>query len=337
MPDSYDCVCARQQIISGVFPVQRANVDHSAKPRVSRANGRQADRRKVCRAPEDVIRVRVVEEPIVSDADFARVQALLEEKRRRFWRSRPENANHARFVYRGFLICAECGSPYYVHVPGKGKDYYVCKRRMGRVNGARCTAPYMSRRLHGILDEIFVRQLTDPNFLRERFEELRRRNEARSDHRQIARLENETKKLSEKRTRVLGNYEEGLIDREARDVKISTVDRDLSIARSALLELSATPAFQVSPEQIAAIFDPFFQWETLAAEDQRIILSTMAPEIRVADYQIKSVSVIAPAGSGSKVALESALGRGRRWVRSGGDYKSRSRTAPLPSPGRPCR
>ncbi|MDQ3753225.1 MAG: recombinase family protein, partial [Acidobacteriota bacterium] len=42
-----------------------------------KAGGRQADRPKISRAPEDVIRVQVINEPLVTLDDFERVQQLM--------------------------------------------------------------------------------------------------------------------------------------------------------------------------------------------------------------------------------------------------------------------
>lgn len=123
-------------------------------------DGRQADRRKIKRLPEDVIRRRVIEDPLVSESDFDRVQVILEQKRNKHWRSRPGYVS--RFVYRGFLTCAECGS--IVHTSFQRKDYYVCS---GRRNARRCTAPYMDRiRLESKLDRLLAKSLTSPRFLR---------------------------------------------------------------------------------------------------------------------------------------------------------------------------
>ena len=46
----------------------------------TRSDGRQADRRKIATAPEDIIRVRVLE-PAISESDFRRLQQIMDLKK----------------------------------------------------------------------------------------------------------------------------------------------------------------------------------------------------------------------------------------------------------------
>ncbi len=46
-------------------------------------DGRRRDRRKIQRAPEEIIRQRVFDEPLISQADFDRVQILIQHKAER--------------------------------------------------------------------------------------------------------------------------------------------------------------------------------------------------------------------------------------------------------------
>ncbi|MEJ7619163.1 MAG: recombinase family protein [Pyrinomonadaceae bacterium] len=82
--------------------------DPSPGARRSTREGRQADRPKIKRSEEDTIRVRVIEEPLISEADFGRVQTILNVKRAKHWRSRGDAYEH-RFTYNGFLTCSACG------------------------------------------------------------------------------------------------------------------------------------------------------------------------------------------------------------------------------------
>jgi hypothetical protein len=81
--------------------------DLSAAGRYSKADGRQGDRRKIARAAEDVIRIRVISEPLISEEDFQTVQRIMDLKQAKHWRTQ-SNVEH-RFTYNGFLTCASCG------------------------------------------------------------------------------------------------------------------------------------------------------------------------------------------------------------------------------------
>ena len=127
-----------------VYDEQR---DRSASGYVSAPDGRQGYRRKMKRAPEDVIQVRVID-AIVRQEDFARAQLLIEMKRRKHWRDRtgiPE-----RYTYSGFLTCGECGEPLYTHT--SKYEFYICKTRHTRERRRRallklepCSNKYMLR------------------------------------------------------------------------------------------------------------------------------------------------------------------------------------------------
>src|SRR5262249_21202137 len=86
--------------------------DPSASGYRPRSDGRQGYRRKIKRAPDEVIRVKVLE-PLVSEEEFARVSQLIELKRRKHWRVRAETP--ARYTYNGFLICGDCRNLLYTH------------------------------------------------------------------------------------------------------------------------------------------------------------------------------------------------------------------------------
>src|ERR1019366_8226566 len=62
--------------------------DISAAGRYAGVNGRQADRRKVARAPEDVIRLKVIAEGLISAEEFQSVQRIMDLKQSKHWRSR---------------------------------------------------------------------------------------------------------------------------------------------------------------------------------------------------------------------------------------------------------
>ena len=64
--------------------------DTSSAGRYAGVDGRQADRRKIARAPEDVIRVKVIAEPMVSEEDFRALQRIMDLKQAKHWRTQPD-------------------------------------------------------------------------------------------------------------------------------------------------------------------------------------------------------------------------------------------------------
>src|SRR5437762_8368152 len=108
--------------------------DPSPAGKYVRPDGRQAGRRKICREPDEVIRVKVIDQPLVSDEMFQRAKAILAAKARGHYRNR-EGYTPAwqLYVYKGFLFCDLCESPYYTcstKQDGVSFDYYKCRNRM---------------------------------------------------------------------------------------------------------------------------------------------------------------------------------------------------------------
>lgn len=234
-------------------------------------NGRQGSRRKVQRAPEDVIRVKVLD-PLVSEADFNHVQKILDVKKLKAWRHR-EGFEH-RFTYNGFLMCV-CGSRIYTAM--RRGDYYQCRDR--------CGAKYMRRdRLDPYLDSVFAKKMTSSAFLRARLESAKE--SASSVDRD--RLTAQVQSLNGRRQRVLDSYFEGVINATERDMRLATIQRDLGIATE-MLNRAKPLGFDV--DRVAKIFRAFRAFDELQRDQKRRLLNAITPEIEVRDYWVKGVSL----------------------------------------------
>ena len=104
--------------------------DPSALGYVPGPDGRQGYRKKIKRAPDEVIRKRVLD-GLVSEEDFARVQEMVELKRLKHWRARAETPS--RYTYNGFLTCGEWTFP----SPGPSKLLSTLSSRRCPVGPAR--------------------------------------------------------------------------------------------------------------------------------------------------------------------------------------------------------
>jgi DNA invertase Pin-like site-specific DNA recombinase len=256
---------------------------HRVKP-----DGRQVDRPKIKRAAEEVIRIKVMDEPLISQEEFQRVQQILDLKRARHWRTRPDYEH--RFTYNGFLTCSKCGSLIYTKY--RRDDYYVCK---GRHIVKICDVSYMRRdRLEPKLDNLFANRLTDSSFLRELAEEMESSASRQSNAVRIARLQSEIESLESKRGRILDAYFEGVISSQERDLRLAKIDRDLHATQELLLR--EKPSVTLSVDSLVSLFSPFFEWQYLKRDDKRRILSTIVPDIRVADYQVSGLYLLPPCG-----------------------------------------
>jgi DNA invertase Pin-like site-specific DNA recombinase len=246
-------------------------------------DGRQTDRRKIARAPEDVIRVQVIREPLISQSDFEATQRIMDLKQGKHWRARTGYAH--RFTYNGFLTCSTCGEV--VHTAFARRDYYACKGRRATHN---CETGYMGReRLEGVLDGLFAEYLTDVSFLERCIDRLRQRSAQKDSGTPVKRLTAEIDALNRKRGRVIDAFIEGVLSRQERDERLTSIDHGIHMAQNGLArEVGPT---SLDAAQLTMAFAPLAEWNYWTRDQKRLVLSALVPEIRVADYQIESLGL----------------------------------------------
>jgi DNA invertase Pin-like site-specific DNA recombinase len=256
--------------------------DTSALGKYTSVNGRQADRRKVDREADEVIRVRVLDDPLISETEFQAVQQIMDTKQRRHWRS-DSNYTH-RFTYNGFLTCAQCGGV--IHSIFARCDYYVCKHR--RVDHT-CPSAYMKREnLETGLDCLFAEHLTQRRFIESCVETLQERTH-QTDVGAVERLTTEIQILRRKRQRVVDTFVEGFIQAEDRDQRLNAIDESLGIAQAAIAQQTVSPSIDL--DRLVEAFAPLAEWKHWSREQKRLVLSALVPDIRVADLQIESLGL----------------------------------------------
>jgi DNA invertase Pin-like site-specific DNA recombinase len=257
--------------------------DMSASGKRTKPGGRQGDRRKILRSPDEIIRVKVFEEPLLTEAEFDRVQLLMNTKQRKHWRTQPNYVR--RFIYNGFLNCSECGALLYTNY--RRRDYYVCKNR--RVGGG-CATPYMRRdRLEQDLDSLFSKYLSDEVFLEAIAARYQRSANSNDNPNKLLRLQGQRTKLSERRDRVLDGYFEGVIARGDRDKRIGSINAEIASVERLMLDVDPTPTLTAA--SLAEAFSPFCEWDYLQRDDKRKLLQAVIPSIHVADYVVSGLSV----------------------------------------------
>jgi len=257
--------------------------DNSASGRYARVNGRQADRRKIARAADEIIRVKVIDEPLISEGKFLAVQRIMDLKQRKHWRSQPKIER--RFTYNGFLTCSVCGEV--IHTAFARADYYVCK---GRRTKHVCSTKYMAReKLEGMLDALFGRSLSSPMFLEQCVQGLLARHEHCDDRLHSQRLTSEISSLREKRSRVVDGFVDGVINREERNRRLAAIEHDIEAASSILVR-EALPR-TVDTTALVGALAPLVEWEHWSRDQKRSVLATLVPDIRVADYHVESIGL----------------------------------------------
>ena len=255
-------------------------------------DGRQGDRPKIPRAPEDIIRVKVIDAGLVSESDFAQAQQIMDLKKKRHWRTNPDFTSP--YAYHGHLTCAECGELVYTYSNARGGRYYVCKaKQYPKSTDHGCTTSNMRReRLEPQLDAIFSERLTDLGFLGELVQEHERRIASPVSVVALGRIEAETSILTAKRERVLSAFFDGVIGGPERDERLAGIRADLKVNEGLLAQ--NTPVTLMTAEALESICSTFHDWEFLNMKDKRRILAASAAEVRVANDSIQDFYLNVP-------------------------------------------
>jgi DNA invertase Pin-like site-specific DNA recombinase len=264
--------------------------DISAAARGFSADGRQGDRPKVKRSSDEVIRVKVIDSPLISEDEFQRVQQMMDTKSRRHWRSRRHD--NPSFTYNGFLICSQCKSLVYGKHCRRHR-YYLCKKKaLPSADANRCVSATMRRdRLEDALDELFSVRLTSREFVKRLVFAMEQKDPGEI-RRRAQRLENEVRRLRQKRERVIESFLEGLLTRDERDARLAIADKQTRAAEEMLMdEIPVTPA---SAQEMALALSPLFDWQVLERESKRKVLAVMGAEIRVSNYLVSALTAAAP-------------------------------------------
>lgn len=245
--------------------------DMSAAGKYPTKDGRQGDRRKINRAPEEIIRKQVISEPLVSQEDFDLVQRILGMKKTFHWRT-TENYEQ-RFTYNGYLDCICNGKVYSKY---RRADYYICKERCG-VQGMR------RDRLDPYLDRLFAKHLSNERFLR-RVAKARKVPQSNTEQ-----IRKQLDALTAKRDRVFDAYFDGDITKLEREQRIAAIDREQQVFSDLLSRQE--PTREVDVETLARQFKVFRQFDLLSRDQKRRLLNTITPRIVVANYEVDGISI----------------------------------------------
>jgi DNA invertase Pin-like site-specific DNA recombinase len=273
--------------------------DSTAAGYVPRPSGRQGFRKKIKRSAEDVIRVRVLE-GIVTEAEFAHIQEMIEIRRTKHWRNR--SGIPGRYTYNGFLKCGDCGASLYTHT--SQREFYLCKTRHSRERRQRaqlnlepCANRYMLReKLEPRINSLLSEKLLDPQFLRtlmEIYNDRVYRSPSQLEQIDLASVHQKISALREKKERVLETYYDGVIDRKERDGVLASIERDIAAYHDVVgTSPPQRPELPIANLNVALqILEPFADWEYLTREDRRSLLRHLCPEISVFQYTIKSLTL----------------------------------------------
>jgi site-specific DNA recombinase len=247
-------------------------------------NGRQAKYRPLKKRSEDqIIRVQVIDEPLVSPETWERACQIMDAKSESCRRNRKTLGIAS---YSGFLHCDECGR---VLTPlrGSGKGYYVC---VGHYKGTGCPQRYTRiADMESRIDSLIGGEMVDPAFLGTLAMRLQsmQQNDKRASR--IQQLATEQKSLEKKRSRVIDLFTEGDITRDERAERLAKVAEQLGGVNEELTRMQSSAPAGTTLEQLVEMFSVFAEWDTYSKDERRIRLALYMPRMRVRDGQVVSV------------------------------------------------
>jgi DNA invertase Pin-like site-specific DNA recombinase len=217
-------------------------------------NGRQSDRKKMFRAENEIIRIKVIDEPVISPERFERVQHVLNSVKH-VWSSKYVKGK-ATNLGVGVVRCGICGDILYCS-SGKraGRQrthgYYSCRRNYylykGKTGG--CELPNLRQAdVDTALTECVTEQLTNPSIVKELVRIAVGRIQGQADSAESAndRKQQRIAELNRKLTRLLSGYEDGAIDLPTYRQRKQQLEGDIRL-------LETSPSSSAQPK--AAIVD----------------------------------------------------------------------------------
>jgi len=279
------------------YRVYDAKRDPSAQGYRPGKDGRQGDRKKICRGPEEIIQVKVLE-PLISEETFNQVIRILQGRAAREREIRSQTG--PLYLLNGFLWCALCGSPMYTHRNQKERHYY-CKKNNTRYrsHGQGCANPYIqAKRIEPKIDELLSVRLQDGRLLESIAEEYLRSPASRAsspvDEVDREQVDRELENLQAKRQRILETYFDGLINRTARDQRVASIDSEIASLES--LKARSTVAKDAGPslETLVELVSVFTEWPALGRDDKRSLLHSLGAEVYLEGYTIRCLALAKP-------------------------------------------
>jgi len=253
--------------------------DRSLAGYVAKPSGKQGYRKKIKREPDEIIRVKLPLEPLLSKEEFQAIQTILERRRRAVNKAK----GRPQFTYNGFLRCGDCDAPLYTHHSGTYYFYYCSSKRKAKD----CTNKYMLRnKLEPKIDSLVEKHLIEPSFLSPIIESYLDRQASGLDPSQET-INERLESLQKKRSRVLDSFFDGTITKEERDRALRGIQEE----DVAFKKITPLKSKSFTPDQIMEAVSVFREWSFLDRTHKRRLLDQLVPEIYIHRYSIKGLTL----------------------------------------------
>jgi len=252
--------------------------DRSLAGYVAKPNGKQGYRKKIKREPDEIIRVKLPLEPLLSKEEFQAIQTILERRRRAVNKAR----GRPQFTYNGFLRCGDCDALLYTHHSGAYYFYYCSSKRKARA----CTNKYMLRdKLEPKIDTLVEQRLIEPSFLSPIIESYLDQHSGLDPSQET--INERLESLQKKRSRVLDSFFDGTITKKERDRALKAIQAE----DAAFKKITPLKSKSFTSTQIIDVVSVFKEWPFLGRTHKRSLLDQLVPEIFIHRYHIKGLTL----------------------------------------------
>lgn len=267
--------------------------------RYASENGRRAAKKRVQRAPDEVIEVRVIEQPLVSEEVFWAVQDVILNKKRRVVHQREDG--DLAYLFKGMLRCGYDDEPIYTTgqcVNRRGAPtYYICKRKESQYvrKGLSCQSKaYPGPRLEAHLVGFIADRLASVEYIQAQVAGMVDHDALARRKRSLEKVRAEIKAVAGKEQRLVDLHVDGAIERGMYDRKMEELRREMARLEAQENALRGTDV-AIDPEehaetvtQMALAFCEFPLWKRA---EQRQFLEALQPEFWITTEGVTKVSL----------------------------------------------
>ncbi|BFR49484.1 recombinase family protein [Nitratidesulfovibrio sp. HK-II] len=292
-------VTVRNLLSNEIYIGYRHYKQKRAPERKVREDGRQKDKRKVPRAPGEIIRVKVIDNPLVPEEVFWEVQDIIHNRWNDF--TDRKGASKRLFLYAGLLRCGICGSPMYTVPGGKAgpnKDYYYCRNKAHhwRQKGVPpCPSSYLRREpVEEMLASFIAENLSNPDFVLAGLVALFESRDGCHVEHERADLDRRLVALKQKKAKLATLVVDGVFTLEDVAGKAKAMQEEIGQLEARREALAVPPEperpedYREAVEAMAAAFTEFPFW---SKEERREFLKIQRPEFWITTEGVTRYSI----------------------------------------------
>ena len=195
-------------------------------------NGRQADRKKVKRNPDEIIKVKVIDDPAIEESVFRNVQEIISRKNKEYHKKRASDGE--RFLYSGFLRCGVCGEIVYTTSGGRNhkRDYYYCRSKnyiyKKKNDMPECASSYIGKEgLEQTISSFVNEKLLEKNYLNKLITTALSSNKSKDFQTEVLQLSEALSKIKKQRSKLLDLYVEGVFTKDELNIKVGKLNDEI--------------------------------------------------------------------------------------------------------------